>query len=200
MKHTFGKQAKRAGIALAAVGAFAVLGVGTAQAAEFASADISVETQGEEAGGLNCSFRETGLGPYALVTYSCGATDVGVVSQCMYKNKPVGDPLPVVHFENVSNAGGEGEVEALLANNSGRINATVTAALPEAGGEQHPCAEPTVETVTSVRWCNASLVDTTNNITGAGPIDVFAQIERAGTGTVPSCADLELIPPTPQPH
>ena len=199
MKHTFGKQAKRAGIALAAVGAFAALGIGTAQAQSFASANISVETRGEGAGGLNCSFRETGLGPYASVTYSCGAMDVGVVQQCVYKNKPVGNPLPAVHFENVSNAGGEGEVEALLANNSGRINATVTAALPEAGeGGGEACTEPAALEVVAVRWCNASLVDTTNNITGASAADVFASL--AGNATVPSCAELELIPPTPTPH
>jgi hypothetical protein len=200
MKITLKHQAKRSAIALAAAAVFAAFGIGTAQAASFASASISVETQGEGAGGLNCSFRETGLGPYASVTYFCGATDVGVVSQCFYKNKPVGNPLPVLHFENVSNAGTEGEAEALMANNSGRISATVTAELPESEAGHGACTEPAVLTVTAVRWCNASLVDTTYNITGAGPVDVFAQIERAGTGTVPLCADLELLPPTPQPH
>jgi hypothetical protein len=200
MKHTFGNRATRSGIALAVLVALAALGTGIAQGASFASADISIETRGEGAGALNCSFRETGLGPYAMATYFCGATDVGVVQQCFYKNRPVGDPLAVLHFEDVSNAGGHGEAEALMANSSGRINATVTAELPESEGGAHVCTEPAALAVVAVRWCNALLVDTTNNIAGAGPVEVFAQIERAGTGTVPSCAELELIPPTPQPH
>jgi hypothetical protein len=199
MKHAFDRQARRTGIAVAVACALGTLVTATAQAATFASADISVETRGEAAGALNCTFRETGLGSYAFVDYFCGATDVGVVQQCFYKGKPVSAPLPVLHFENVSNAGTEGETEPLIANNSGRINGLVTAALPE-GGAEGACTEPAELLVTAVRWCNASLVDITNNIASGDPIELFAQIERYGTGTVPSCNDLELIPPTPQPH
>src|SRR5512139_294650 len=87
MKQTLRNQTKRASITLAAVGAFAAFG--TALAAPppptgptFASASITIEPRGEAAGGLTCSWRETGLGPYAQITYACDAGAVGVLEAC----------------------------------------------------------------------------------------------------------------------
>ena len=77
MKHIPGNQARRAGIALAAVAAFTAPGIGTAQAASFATADISINSVGF----LDASFKETGLGAGASVNYTSGATDVGWMTQ-----------------------------------------------------------------------------------------------------------------------
>ena len=90
MKHPFTHQAKRAGIALAAVAAFSVPGIGTAQAASFSIADISINSVGF----LECAFKETGLAPGASVDYTCGATDVGWLTQCFIRNKPVANIAP----------------------------------------------------------------------------------------------------------
>ena len=81
MKHARRNQSKRTGIALATV-AFVAFGTGTALAdpptgeITFAKADINIATRTSEAqeiaaGDLICSFRETGLTPFALVTYEC---------------------------------------------------------------------------------------------------------------------------------
>lgn len=164
---------------------------GTAQAQEFARADISIVAHGEGAGALECSFRETGLGAFASVTYSCGATDLGVLTQCFVRNKPVGGSTPVLTvFHNVTAE----ESEALLARNNGAISATIEVAVPEAGGGEEACTEPAVATVTAARWCNASLVDTTNNIVGATVAELFLQLERNATGTIPDCATLATLP------
>lgn len=84
MKTTINNQSRRAGIALVAV-AFVTFGTATALAAPptsvptFAMADIDIETRGEEAGSLACSWRETGLGhPGAgILRVQCGGWRCG---------------------------------------------------------------------------------------------------------------------------
>jgi hypothetical protein len=195
MKHTFGKQARRTGLALAAAAAISALGTGTAQAQQFSSADISLDNSGN----LQCRFRETGLGPLALINYSCGAEAVGVVTGCFEKNKFVG-PFAVAYFKNVTNAGEHGEGTTLVANNKGSINATITLEVPESeGGEA--CTEPAEARPVAVRWCNASLVDTTNGITGATASDLVDILAKTGTSApdVPTCAEI-LAAPEPPPE
>jgi hypothetical protein len=190
MKHTLINQAKRAGIALAAVAAFSALGTGTAQAAAFASASISLDT----AGALTCKFRETGLGAFAQISYTCGAQALGVVSGCYVKNKFVG-PTAVSVFKDVSSQEHEGEPTTLIAKSNGTINTTLTAEVPESEGGEF-CTEPAEARTVAVRWCNASLVDVTNNITGASVGELFEQLESTGTAAVvvPSCAELLAAP------
>ena len=190
MKHTLINQAKRAGIALAAVAAFSALGTGTAQAAAFARAEISLD----RAGSLTCTFRETGLGAFAQISYTCGAQALGVVSGCFVKNKFVG-PTSLVIFKNVSSSEHEGEPTILLAKSNGTINATLTAEIPESEGGEF-CTEPAEARTVAVRWCNASLVDVTNNITGASVGELFEQLESTGTSVVvvPTCAELLATP------
>jgi hypothetical protein len=184
MKHAFNNQAKRAGIALAAATAITALGTGTALAQQFTSAGISLDN----AGNLVCKWRETGLGALALVTYDCGAQGVGVVTGCFVKNKFVG-PFAVAIVKNVSTE----ESEPLLAKNNGAINGTITVEVPEGGGEvqcnEAAGAEP--HTV-AVRWCNASLVDVTNNIVGATASDLVDTILRTGdqVAPIPTCAEV----------
>jgi hypothetical protein len=192
MKHTCGTQAQRAGLALAAVATFTMLGIGTAQAQQFTRAELSLDGSGN----LTCSFREAGLAPNGLYTYTCGAEALGVVSGCYARNRFVG-PTSLAVFKNVSNAE-EGHPPApLLAKNNGMINATLTAEIPESHGAEL-CTEPAVQRNIAVRWCNASLVDTTNNIEGASLGELFAQLEKTGTAAVPvpSCAELLAAPPT----
>jgi hypothetical protein len=187
MSHAFQSQARRTGIALAALATLMVAGTGSAQAQTFTRAEIGLD----RLGALTCTFRETGLPAFAQVSYSCGALAVGAVTQCFYRNKPVGNSAPVLTiFKNVSNAGHGGEVEALIARSNGLISGTVTAELPESHGGTEQCLEPAVATVTAIRWCNASLVDTTYSIPGATVAELFMQVERLGSGTVPSCTDL----------
>ncbi len=190
MNHTFGKQARRAGIALAAVGTFAAFAIGTAQAQQFTRADISLDG----AGNLTCTFRETGLGANSLVTYDCAAEALGVVSGCFAKNKFAG-PTSLAIFKEVAPE----EPVTLLARNNGAIGATLTTEIPESEGGGEACTEPAEARVVAVRWCNASLLDATNNILGANTGELFAQIERTGTAavTVPSCAELLAAPPPP---
>jgi len=202
MKRTATTQVKRTNITLAAAVAFAVLGTGTALAAPptgvptFASADISIEPRGEEAGGLTCSWRETGLLPIQVVTYSCEAGAVGVVTGCVYHNKLVaGLPTELATFQDVTGEGHEGV--AFLSKNNGAINGSTTTAIPEAGhggGEGGElCVEPMVEEVLAVRWCNASLWDTTNNLQGAQVDELFLEFTSGGAA-VPSCAELLPAP------
>ena len=127
MKHTFAKEAKRAGIALAVVAAVTALGTGTAQAQQFTSASISLDN----AGNLQCKFRETGDGALALVTYDCAAQGVGVVTGCFVKNKFVG-PFAVSIVKDVT---AEEAPHPLLAKNNGAIGTTITVEVPEGGGE-----------------------------------------------------------------
>jgi hypothetical protein len=171
MKHTLINQARRAGLALAAAVAFAALGIGTAQAQEFASADLSINSFGF----LDCSFKETGLGAGASVNYTCGAADIGWVTQCFYKNRPVSNgptTLYVAHNQTTT--------RTLIANKRGTIMSGILTAYPTV--EEEPAAEPcadivvggrgnneaeVTETITAIRWCDSSLVDTTTDITGA---------------------------------
>jgi hypothetical protein len=191
MNHIFGKRARRAGIALAAVGTFAAFAIGTAQAQQFTRADISLDG----AGNLTCAFRETGLGGNSLITYDCAAEALGVVSGCFEKNKFVGGTSLAIFREVAPH-----EPVTLIARNNGAIGATLTTEVPESehGGEE-VCTEPAEARVVAVRWCNASLLDVTNSILGANTGELYAQLERTGTVAiiVPTCAELLAAPPTP---
>jgi hypothetical protein len=193
MKHTLTLHAKRAGMALAAAVAFSALGIGTAQAQEFTRAEISLD----RAGNLTCTFRETGLGAFSVIGYTCGAEALGVVSGCFAKNKFVG-PTALSIFKDVSSSEHEGEPTTLIARNNGTIGATLTAEVPESHGGEI-CTEPAEARVIAVRWCNASLVDVTNNIVGAATGELFAQLENTGTTVIdmPTCAEIQAAPPTP---
>lgn len=191
MKRVFGKQAKRAGIALAVVGAFAALGIGTALAAPtFASATLSIEQRGEAAGGLTCTWRETGLGSSQVVYYTCGAAAVGALKACVFKNRIIfASPTQLDVFKNVT--GEHGGAVPFLSQKNGQLNASTTTPIPEievAEGAEL-CIEPTVETVVAVRWCNASLVDTTNGVTGPFATEL-SQAFFSGVGEVPPCTQL----------
>lgn len=195
MKHTAGNQARRAGTALAAVAAFTALGIGTAQAADFATADISINSVGF----LDASFKETGLGAGASVNYTSGATDVGWMTQCFIKNKPVANIAPKLHVAHA--ADGLTTDRTLLASNRGTITSAILTAYPTAEeSELIPPLCPEVEgvtiteEVTAIRWCGATLTDTTNNIVGASEPTLFLQIKRNGTGTVPDCGTLATMP------
>ena len=192
MRHTIKAQGKRVGFAFVAVGAMTVLGAGAAQAQTFERADIALDN----AGNLQCRFLETGLGAQSLISYSCGAEAVGVISGCFAKNKFVG-PTSLAVFKNVSNQGEEGEGATLLANNNGSVRSTITVDVPEShGGEV--CTEPAEARPIAVRWCNASLVDITNNVIGATAGDLLELVARTGTVVpdIPTCAELLAAPPT----
>jgi hypothetical protein len=188
MKQTLKYQAKRAGIALAGVAAFTALGTGTALAQQFASASISLD----QAGNLNCKFRETGLIPLSLVTYDCAAEGVGVVTGCFVKNKFVG-PFAVSISKDVA----AHESDPVLAKNNGAINGSITVEVPEGGGEaqcnEAAGAEPHV---VAVRWCNATLTDVTNNIVGATAGQLTDILLRTGTevAPLPTCTEILAAP------
>lgn len=208
MKHTVKNTAKLSGLALAAVGAFAafgtVLAAPPASGPAFAKASITISPRTSEAaettaGDLNCSFTETGVGPYAQVSYECKAAAVGVVEACVYKNKII-SATQLSTFTNVSNVEGGHEAQVFLAKANGTVTGSVITAIPEAGeggggGEGNLCPElgevngpePAVEVV-AVRWCNASLTDTTNNIVGTTVSELFQEFYPGST--VPSCAVL----------
>lgn len=209
MKHSLKNRINRAGIALAVAAAFTAFGAGAALAATFTSANITIATQTNEAkeiaaGDLVCSWRETGLGPFQVVSYNCGAQAVAVVEACVYKGRIISATQTSV-FTNV--IGGEhGEGAVLLANAQGRINGSTSTAPGEGEGGHGLCPEigevpggenqaPAVEVV-AVRWCNASLTDITNNLVGATVTDLFAVFQR-GTFTMPTCAEMLLAPATP---
>ncbi len=189
MKYTFGKQARRAGLALAAVAGFTVLGIGTAQAQEFTSASISLD----QAGNMVCKFRETGLVPLSLVTYDCSAEGVGVVSACFIKNKFVPDSFSVSIVKNVTTE----ESEPVLAKNNGAINTSIVVEVPEGGGEaqcnEAAGAEP--HTV-AVRWCQMQLKDVTNSIVGASVFQLTDILTRTGdqVAPIPTCTEILAAP------
>ena len=194
MKHTFGKQAKLSGIALAAVATFAALGFGTAQAASFTTADLSINSVGF----LEAAFKETGLAPSAPVNYTSSATDVGWVSQCFVKNKPVAN-LPIkVHVAHT--ADGLTTTRTYTATNRGVITQAILTAFPTVEAEVEdplcPHTEGVVitEEITAIRWCNASLTDTTNTIVGASEPSLFLQMKRNGSSAVPECGVLSTLP------
>ena len=211
MIYTLKNQSRRAGIALAAV-ASATFVTGTALAAPptgepgFARADISIATRDSEAqeiaaGDLACSFRETGLGPFALVSYECKAAAAAVVEGCFFKNKFVAAAgTETTVGLDVSNVEAGHEAEVFLSNNSGSINGEVITAIPEAphggGGEAHLCTEPLEQGVIAARWCDMSLTDTTTNggIVGATETELFEVFARGVAVTVPSCAEMLATP------
>jgi len=207
MKHTLKNQSMWAGIALAVV-ASATFVTGTALAAPptgepgFARADISIATRDSEAqevaaGDLVCSFRETGLNPFALVSYECRADAAALLEGCFFKNKLVidaGTELTVALDVSNVEAGGH-EAELFLANNSGAINGEVITAAeaPHTPGGGHLCPEPLEQGVIAARWCGTSLTDTTNNIVGAEVTELLETFTR-GAFTVPSCAEILATP------
>ncbi|MGA7801227.1 MAG: hypothetical protein WCC36_10495 [Gammaproteobacteria bacterium] len=192
MKHTLIYQARREALVLAAGMAVAALGIGAAQAQGFASATIKLQNGGETAGGLSCSFRETGLSPYSVVRYDCQSQYVGVLQQCMFKNQPVGDPQ-LLKFQNIHSE----ELEEEEVKNNGSVRATIVTNIPESEENAIICTEPSELTVTAIRWCNNSLLDVTNNVMGPTQSELFAQLENKGTGSVPSCEELANGPFTP---
>ena len=204
MKYILKNQSKRTCVALA-VAAFATLGSGAALAAPptggiaFAKADISIATRDSEAqeiaaGDLVCSFRETGLLPFDLVSYECYAAAAAVVEGCFYKNKFVAAAgIEETIGYDVTNVEAGHEAEVFLANNSGAVRGEVITAIPEAPhtpGGGHLCAEPLEQGVIAARWCDMSLTDTTNNKVGAEETELFEVFARGVNVAVPSCADM----------
>jgi len=192
MKHIFGKQS---GLVLAAVAAFAALGIGTAQAAPtFTTADITVNSVGF----LDCAFKETGLTPGASVDYTCGATDVGWVTQCFVKNKPVSNLPTALHVAHA--ADGLVTTQDRTASRQGVVTSAILTAYPTAEAEPvDPLCPETegvtiTEEVTAIRWCNASLADVTNNVPGATTSELFLQLKRNGSSNIPDCATLSTLP------
>jgi hypothetical protein len=194
MKHTFGKQPKRVAIALAAVAGFTALGIGAAQAQQFTAATITLENAGESAGSLNCSFRETGLTPGGQVRYDCASQYVGVMEQCMYRGKAVGNPRLYI-YNNIHPE----ELENIDVPRNGTIRASIITQTPEPGeANALLCTAPSEVTVTSVRWCNNTLTDLTNSILGATVAELSdVLVKNATGGSVPDCATLANGPFTP---
>lgn len=189
MKQTLKNQAKRSGLALTAAVAFVAFGPEAAQAAPaFANATVGLDRFGN----LECTFRETGLAPGGQVRYDCTAQDVGVLTQCFLKNKPVGNSKLLV-FHDISAA----EVENFDVGKNGSIRAAIVTQIPESETASLICTAPSELTVTAVRWCNDALVDLTNNITGAAVAELFANLVTNGSGSVPSCATLATLPGLP---
>ena len=181
MKHILINQTKRAGMALAAVAAFSALGTGTSQAASFASAAVTLDRFGN----LECLFRETGLPPGGVVRYDCTAQYVGVLQQCMLGRKAVGNSKVLI-FQDIS----ADHLENLEVNRNGQVRAAIITQIPQSETASLLCTAPSELTVTAVRWCNGSLVDLTNNITGASVGELFANLVANASGSVPSCAVL----------
>ena len=208
MKNTFGKQAKRAGIALAAVGALAALGIGTTLAAPptpvptFASTTFSIATgngaaeTAAAAGGLTCGWRETGLNSFQLITYLCDAEVVGVVEGCVYKNKLVGGSATLLSVFKNPAATLEGGAVGFVSNNKGLINGSITTAVPVSGGGHggELCNEPAEAQVIAARWCNASLTDTVNNLVGGTAVELFEESFAGAGNSVPPCEALLAMP------
>ena len=170
-------------MALAAVAAFAAFGIGTAQAAAttFVSANVTLDRFGN----LECLFRETGLPPGGTVRYDCTSQYVGVLQQCILKNKPVGNSRLLI-FQDIS----AHEVENFEVARNGQVRAAIVTQIPESENANLICTAPSELTTTAVRWCNASLVDLTNNIVGASTPVLFAQLVINAGGSVPTCAVL----------
>jgi len=102
-------------------------------------------------------------------------------------------PTVLSIFQDVTGEGHDGV--AFLSKNNGTINASTTTAIPEAHTGAHLCLEPTEQAVLAVRWCDASLTDTTNNLEGARFNELYKEF-FSGVGTVPSCSELVAAPPT----
>ena len=187
MKHAFPKQAS-----LAIVVAFSALGA--AQAQEFTTADLSLDPNGF----LDCSFKETGLAPGAMVDYTCEATDVAWVSQCFVKNKPVGNLPVALHVAHA--ADGLVTTQPRMASRQGVVRSAMLTAYPTAEAEPvEPLCPEThgvtiTEEVTAIRWCNASLSDATNGVPGASESELFEQLIRNGSSDIPDCATIATLP------
>jgi len=195
MKHTFGKQAKQSSIALAAVAAFTALGIGNVQAAPtFTAANLSINSVGF----LEADFKETGLAPGASVSYTSSATDVGWVSQCFIKNKPVSNLPTQLHVAHTVD--GLTTTRTYTATGRGVITQSVLTAYPTAEAEvENPLCPETegvtiTEEITAIRWCNASLTDNTTPLAGASEATLFLQLIRNGSSAVPDCATLATLP------
>lgn len=195
MQRTFVKQARRAGITLAAVAALSALGIGTAQGqATFVNADLSINSVGF----LECAFKETGLTPGAEVVYTCGATDVGWVTQCFVKNKPVANIAPKLHVAHSPD--GLTTTQERHASNRGTVTSAILTAYPtveeEVGLPLCPEVEgiTITEEITAIRWCNSLLGDETNNIVGTEAAELFLQLKRNGSADIPSCGVLATLP------
>lgn len=189
MNHTLKNQAKLSGIALAAVATFSALGIGIVQAAPtFTSANIVLDRFGN----LECTFRETGLTPGGQVRYDCTSASVGVNTQCFLKNKPVGNSKLLVFHDISAN-----EVENFDVSRNGQVREAIITQIPESETASLLCTAPSELTVTAVRWCNNSLVDLTNSITGASVGELFTNLVSNGSGSVPSCATLATMPGLP---
>jgi len=207
VKHAFDKQfksSKLAGIALAAA-AFAMFGSGTALAdpvpkpIEFAKASLDIETQGEAAGSLNCSWRETGLAPLALVAYECTAAAGAVVEGCFYKNKFVPDAGTETTVQlGLTNVEAGHDTELYLASNGGAISGEILLApeAPHTPGGGHLCTEPLVQAIIAARYCDMELRDTINDIVGTTEVELFAVLARGVAPRVPTCEEM-LNPPAP---
>jgi hypothetical protein len=181
MTHTFKNQAKRAGIALAAMAALAALGTGAAQAQEFVSANVTMDRFGN----LECLSRETGLPPGGVVRYDCTSQYVGALQQCMLGRKTVGNSKLLI-FQNIH----AHEVENFEVPRNGQVRAAIVTQIPESENASLLCTAPSELTTTAVRWCNNSLVDLTNSIVGATAPELFVQLVANASGSVPSCAVL----------
>jgi len=209
MKITFNNQSRKAGIALAAVTfvtfvTTSALAAPTPKPLTFAKADISIATRTSEAqevaaGDLVCSWRETGLTPYALVSYECKAGAVAIVEACVYKGKIISDTELTVATD-LTNAEPGHEAEVFLANNSGAVSGEVIVAAeaPHGGGNGHVELCPNLghingpepeQEVVAVRWCDMSLTDTTNDLVGAQVTELFEVLAK-GAFAVPSCAEI----------
>jgi len=198
MKQILKHQTRRNIIALTAMVSFVTLGTGTVPAAPpgdtptFDSADISIEPRGEEAGGLTCSWRESGLGSYQVVYYTCEAGTVAALEGCIYKNKLITNtPTRLSVFKDV--AGEHGQPVPFLSKNNGQINDSTTTTIPESHGVGELCVEPTVAAILAVRWCNAQLTDTTNHLLGSTKSELYQEFISGG-GEVPSCEVLATTP------
>jgi hypothetical protein len=194
MKRVFVEQIQRAGLACGAAVALSALATGTVLAQTFATADLSINSVGF----LECAFKETGLTPRASVAYTCGATDVGWVTQCFIKNKPVSNIAPKVHVAH--NADGLTSDRTFVATSRGTITNAILTAYPtveEVHGEEPLCPEvegvTITEEITAIRWCDAALVDETNIVEVEAP-ELFLQLKRNGSANVPSCEVLATLP------
>jgi len=181
MTHTFKNQAKRAGIALAAMAAWAALGIGAAQAQEFVSANVTMDRFGN----LECLSRETGLDPGGVVRYDCTSQYVGVLQQCLLGRKTVGNSKLLI-FQDIH----AHEVENFEVPRNGQVRAAIVTQIPESENASLLCTAPSELTTTAVRWCASSLVDLTNNIEGATTPELFVQLVANASGSVPSCTIL----------
>jgi hypothetical protein len=181
MTYMLNNQAKRAGIALAAMAALAALGTGAAGAQEFVSADVTTDRFGN----LECLSRETGLPPGGVVRYDCTSQYVGVLQQCVLGRRTVGNSRLLI-FQDIH----AHEVENFEVPKNGQVRAAILTQIPESENANLLCTVPSELTTTAVRWCNNSLVDLTHSIVGANVAELFDQLVANGSGSVPSCAVL----------